>query len=437
MIKLLSKNGNFLVLLLQIYNKFSVSPVKPANENIIPLNIEDFDYNLPDERIAKYPLPQRDASKLLIYKNDAITESTFSHLVEFLPSNSLLVYNNTKVIEARLIFYRETGARIEIFCLKPVVPSDYALSLGSFSECVWKCMIGNQKKWKGEVLIKEVNIDNKNFLFQAELLEKKGNVSYIRFFWDAPDVSFAEILEKAGELPIPPYLHRKTEKIDLTAYQTVYAKMKGSVASPTAGLHFTPEVFESLKTKNIETTELTLHVGAGTFQPVKTQNVLEHEMHTEVFMVSKNTIEQLLDKLGNIIAVGTTSARTLESLYYIGLLLSQDSSLKEKPTSFFLSQWLPYTMKNEISTKTALTLILEYLEKNKLSHLYAQTQIMIQPAYTFHLINGLITNFHQPKSTLLLLISAFVGDDWRKIYHYALEHNFRFLSYGDSSLLLK
>lgn len=394
--------------------------------------IDSFDYTLPDERIARFPLPRRDDSKLLIYKNTSITESTFSNIADYLPKNCLLVYNNTRVIQARLIFHKETGARIEVFCLEPVTPADYTLSLGAIEQCVWKCMVGNVKKWKEGLLNKIVVIDGKTCNFSAQLLETDDNTHSIRFTWDNSDIHFADILEKAGELPIPPYLHRKTEESDLTTYQTVYSKIKGSVAAPTAGLHFTPEVFESLKTKNIDTEELTLHVGAGTFQPVKTETINEHYMHTEVISVHKSTIEHLLQKVGNIIAVGTTSVRTLESLFYIGLKLHIDPT----NTDFHISQWMPYEEHEPISTTVALQEILNYLEKNKLTTLHADTQIMIKPGYRFHLVDGMITNFHQPKSTLLLLVSAFVDGKWTDIYDYAIAHDFRFLSYGDSSLLL-
>ncbi|MEI8085268.1 MAG: S-adenosylmethionine:tRNA ribosyltransferase-isomerase [Paludibacter sp.] len=398
-----------------------------------PIFIDSFDYPLPNERIAKFPLQRRDDSKLLLYKNRTISESKFSNIAEFLPENCLLVYNNTRVIQARLIFYKSTGARIEVFCLEPVTPVDYALSLGSTDECVWKCMVGNLNKWKEGKLSKTIEIDGKTCTINVELLKTEGNTHDIHFSWDNPNVLFGDILENAGELPIPPYLHRKTEESDLTTYQTVYSKIKGSVAAPTAGLHFTPEVFESLKAKNIEIDELTLHVGAGTFQPVKTETIDEHHMHTEVISVHKSTIEHLMSKIGNIIAVGTTSVRTLESLYYIGLQLQQKATI----INFKVTQWMPYENSTEISTENALQNILDYLEKNSLTTLHASTQIMIKPGYKFHLVNGIITNFHQPKSTLLLLVSAFVDSNWMEIYDYALANDFRFLSYGDSSLLLK
>jgi S-adenosylmethionine:tRNA ribosyltransferase-isomerase len=397
-----------------------------------PIFIDEYDYLLSDERIAKFPLPRRDASKLLVYQNGNITESKFLNIVDFLPEKALLVYNNTRVIQARLVFHKDTGARVEVFCLEPLLPADYVQSLGANTECVWKCMVGNLKKWKEGVLNKTIEIDGKICVFHAERLKTDENTHSIRFAWDNTEIHFADILEKTGELPIPPYLHRKTEESDLTTYQTVYSKIKGSVAAPTAGLHFTPEVFESLKNKNIDTEELTLHVGAGTFQPVKTRDIAAHHMHTEVISVHRTTIEHLHQKLGNIIAVGTTSVRTLESLYYIGLKLH----LNENQTDFHIQQWMPYETKVELSSFDALQNILDYLDKNNITTVHAETQIMIKPGYKFRVVNGMITNFHQPKSTLLLLVSAFVDGNWKQIYDYALANDFRFLSYGDSSLLL-
>ena len=399
-----------------------------------PVYIDEYDYSLPDNRIAKFPLSQRDASKLLVYKNSKITESTFANIAEFLPEKSLLVYNNTRVIQARLIFQKSTGTRIEVFCLEPLLPVDYVQSLGATSECTWKCMIGNLKKWKNEVLSKSIHFVGKSCELKVELKQTLGNTHTVHFSWNNPDIHFADILENAGELPIPPYLHRKTEESDLITYQTVYSKIKGSVAAPTAGLHFTPEVFESLKSKNIETEELTLHVGAGTFQPVKTRDIAEHHMHTEIISVHRNSIANIQKNLGNIIAVGTTSVRTLESLYYLG---SSINLPKEDLMTFHVEQWAPYVKHSEISAYDSLQNILDYLDANKLTTLHAQTQILIKPGYKFRVVDGMITNFHQPKSTLLLLVSAFVNGNWKGIYNYALENNFRFLSYGDSSLLMK
>ena len=414
--------------------------------NSTPIYIDEYDYLLPDERIAKYPLKKRDSSKLLVYKNDTISTHTFADIARFLPENSLLIYNNTRVIQARLEFFKTTGARIEVFCLEPALPADYAQSLTSNEQCTWKCMVGNLKKWKDGALTKKVNINGRLIEFHAELIESNGNTHTIQFTWNNKEILFADILENAGELPIPPYLHRKTEESDLTNYQTVYSKIKGSVAAPTAGLHFTEDVFDSLKTKHIQTAEVTLHVGAGTFQPVKTRDVAEHEMHTEVIEIHKNTIELLLSNIGNIIAVGTTSVRTLESLYYIGLQLeksepnpqhlSQGREEQENRINILhVSQWAPYEANKTITTEVALNNILNYLNKENRTALHAETQIMIKPGYQFKIVKGIITNFHQPKSTLLLLVSAFVNGKWKKIYDYAYKNDYRFLSYGDSSLL--
>ena len=398
--------------------------------------IDDFDYDLPDERIAKYPLQQRDASKLLLWRNGELSESRFSEIASFLPENSLLVCNNTRVIQARIVFHKTTGARIEVFCLEPLSPSDYALSLSATGSCEWKCMVGNLKKWKEGALEQTILFDGKDVTFSAELMETEGNTHRIRFSWSDDTLSFSEILMLIGELPIPPYLHRKTEENDKKTYQTVYSKIEGSVAAPTAGLHFTPEVFESLKSKNIETEELTLHVGAGTFQPVKSATIDTHTMHTETIAVPLETIRHIQRKLGNIIAVGTTSVRTLESLYYLGKGPLNPPSADGDLLNIQVSQWEPYENTNDIPVETALQNIIDYLEKNDLDTLHAETQILIKPGFQFRIISGMITNFHQPKSTLLLLISAFVKGNWKSIYEYALEHDFRFLSYGDSSLLI-
>ncbi len=395
--------------------------------------IEEYNYPLPDEHIAKYPLAQRDSSKLLVYKNGAIQESVFSNIVDYLPMGSLLVYNNTRVIQARLLFEKSTGANVEVFCLEPVHPSDYALSLGANNGCTWKCMVGNLKKWKEGKLSKSVTVDGCEVCFSVELLHSEDNTHQVAFSWDKDDVHFAQLLECAGELPIPPYLHRKTEESDLTNYQTVYSKIEGSVAAPTAGLHFTPEVFESLKSKHITTEELTLHVGAGTFQPVKSATIDDHIMHTEVIAVHRSTIEQLLKNLGNIIAVGTTSVRTLESLYWLGSTLNPATVDLQ---TLKVTQWQPYEKACKLTATEALHNILNYMELHQLTTLHAETQIMIRPGYKFRIVNGIITNFHQPRSTLLLLVSAFVDGHWREIYDYALAHDFRFLSYGDSSLLM-
>ena len=417
----------------QKYNILLIPVNKDFNSN--PILIDDYDYALPDERIAKYPLKERDQSKLLVYRDGQISEDIFLNAVSHLPENALLVYNNTKVIHARLLFQKSTGAQIEVFCLEPLTPSDYALSLGSTDGCSWKCMVGNLKKWKQGNLIRNISINGQSCQITASLIESAGNTHQIRFEWDNTLISFAEILDNAGELPIPPYLHRKTEESDKTTYQTIYSKIKGSVAAPTAGLHFTNQVLDSLKQKNIQTGELTLHVGAGTFQPVKAADIADHEMHAEVISVKKETIEKLLLHAGNVIAVGTTSVRTLESLYFIGIQILNDKVAPDKLIR--VEQWEPYQQKTDISTEMALRAILNYLNNHQLTVLHAQTQIIIHPGYVFRVIRGMFTNFHQPRSTLLLLVSAFTGENWKKIYDYALSHNFRFLSYGDSSLLLK
>ena len=391
------------------------------------IDISDYNYNLPDERIAKFPLEKRDSSKLLTYISGNVSTNVFSSLPEILPANSCLVFNNTRVIQARLEFFKSTGSRIEIFCLEPQEPSSYELSLSSTQSCVWKCMIGNLKKWKGEVLKKEVGADN--LVLEAERLEINGNTSYIKFSWNN-GVSFAEVLDLLGELPIPPYLNRKTQESDKTTYQTVYSKVKGSVAAPTAGLHFTPEVISALHTKGIKTMELTLHVGAGTFQPVKAEEIGGHAMHAEKIEVSKVFIQSLIENLGKIVAVGTTSVRTLESLYYLGVQIHNGD------TSLLVNQWEPYESEKVLSAREALEAILNYMEKTQSNILYATTQIMIVPGYKFNIVNVLITNFHQPKSTLLLLLAAFVGEKWRELYEYALNNDYRFLSYGDSSVLI-
>ena len=391
------------------------------------INISDYNYNLPDERIAKFPLEKRDSSKLLTYISGNVSTNVFSSLPEILPANSCLVFNNTRVIQARLEFFKSTGSRIEIFCLEPQEPSSYELSLSSTQSCVWKCMVGNLKKWKGEVLKKEVGSDN--LILEAERLETSGNTSYIKFSWNN-GISFAEVLDMLGELPIPPYLNRKTQESDKTTYQTVYSKIKGSVAAPTAGLHFTPEVISALHTKGIKTMELTLHVGAGTFQPVKAEEIGGHAMHAEKIEVSKEFIENLIENLGNIVAVGTTSVRTLESLFYLGVQLHNGD------TSLLVNQWEPYDSEKVLSARESLEAILNYMQQTQSNILYATTQIMIVPGYKFNIVNVLITNFHQPKSTLLLLLAAFIGEKWRELYKYALENDYRFLSYGDSSVLI-
>ena len=396
--------------------------------------MEDYDYPLPDERIAKFPLAKRDESKLLLYHNGEVSESLFKRLPDFLPTDALMVFNNTRVIQARLLFQKETGARIEVFCLEPYQPHDYALVFQQTESCVWTCLVGNLKKWKEGLLHRTITIGADAVMLSAEKLASHGDTHEIRFTWNNARYTFADILDAAGVLPIPPYLHRATEESDLQTYQTVYSKIKGSVAAPTAGLHFTPEVLAAIDEKGIGREEVTLHVGAGTFKPVKSETIEGHEMHTEFISVRLETIARLKSKLGHIIAVGTTSVRTLESLYYIGVLLStQPEATSEE---LVVKQWMPYeAANNRLTAAEALQNILDYLDRHQADKLVTATQIIIAPGYTFKLVKGIVTNFHQPKSTLLLLISAFVKGDWRKIYDYALAHDFRFLSYGDSSFL--
>ena len=397
-----------------------------------PLYIADFNYPLPDERIAKYPLPERDHSKLLVYRGGEVSEDRFYNVGDYIAPSALLIYNNTRVIQARLEFRKPTGARIEVFCLEPLEPHDYQLSLTSTTGCTWKCMVGNAKKWHDE----PVSLQAGGFTLRAYKEQVLGNTFAVRFEWDGEGISFAEILDAAGELPIPPYLNRKTEASDLKTYQTVYSRIKGSVAAPTAGLHFTQNVLDDLHRRGIETDEVTLHVGAGTFLPVKTADANEHTMHTEIIAVPRETIAHIQTKLGKIVAVGTTSMRTLESLYFIGCQLRNiDKSEYQYSDEIHVDQFEPYGKEYTLSTREALQAILDYLDATGQQTLHAETQIMIKPGYTFRVVDQLITNFHQPQSTLLLLVSAFVGGDWRTIYDYALSHGFRFLSYGDSSIL--
>ena len=398
------------------------------------IRIEEFNYPLPDERIAKFPLTKRDESKLLVYRNGKIDEAVFKQLSDYLPQGSMLVYNNTRVIQARMLFQKETGAQIEVFCLEPVIPHDYALVFQQTESCSWLCLVGNLKKWKEGALHKTIRMDDKEVVLSAERIKTTGDSHLVRFSWNNPQVTFAELLDAAGILPIPPYLHRETRESDLQTYQTVYSKIKGSVAAPTAGLHFTPEVLAGLDAKGFTREEVTLHVGAGTFKPVKSEVIGDHEMHTEFISVRRSAIENIRTNLGRVIAVGTTSVRTLESLYYMGrtLVNNPDATSEE----LVVTQWTPYHDTEEVTAHEALTALLDYLDRNQTDRLLSATQIMIAPGYEFKIVKGIITNFHQPKSTLLLLISAFVNGNWKSIYNYAFDNDFRFLSYGDSSLLL-
>ena len=399
------------------------------------LNINDFDYPLPSEKIAKYPLKERDSSKLLHFQGNKISERRFVELPQLISKDDFLVFNNTKVIQARLRMNKSSGAEIEIFCLEPLEPSEYHDVFQSRQRVVWKVMVGNLRRWKGERLQKELDIKGKKCVFEAEYIRELGNMSHeVIFRWSNAEITFGEILESMGELPIPPYLNRKTEAPDLETYQTKYAKELGSVAAPTAGLHFSPEVFSMLKQRGINTSEVTLHIGAGTFQPVKHDDVREHQMHSEMFFVSLEELRRLLQNLGHIVAVGTTSVRTLESLYYIGNKIHKNPLIQARDIE--VSQWEAYEDSSELTTQESLQEIIGYLERNELEYIQAKTTIMIVPSFRFRIVSKMITNFHQPKSTLLLLVSAFIGiENQRKIYQYALDNEFRFLSYGDSSLL--
>lgn len=398
------------------------------------IKINDYNYPLPEERIAKFPLPVRDQSKLLVYRKGEISETVFTSLPNYLESGSLMIFNNTKVIQARLHFRKETGALIEIFCLEPIQPNDYALNFQQTQHAAWLCMIGNLKKWKEGSLQKELTVKGKPLTLTATRGACHGTSHWVDFTWNNDEVTFADILEVFGELPIPPYLNRETQESDKETYQTVYSKIKGSVAAPTAGLHFTQRVLDSLAEKGVDLEEVTLHVGAGTFKPVKSEEIEGHEMHTEYISINRRTIEKLLAHQGEAIAVGTTSVRTLESLYYIGTTISQhpDASQEE----LHVKQWQPYETSSSLSAIEALQQILNYMERHQLETLHTSTQIIIAPGYEYKIVKKMITNFHQPQSTLLLLVSAFVKGNWKSIYDYALSHDFRFLSYGDSSLLI-
>lgn len=403
------------------------------------IQIKDYNYPLPDERIAKYPLKQRDQSKLLVYRKGTIEECSFAQLPLQLPKGALMVFNNTRVVRARLHFHKQTGALIEIFILEPKHPEEYQENFVQRKNVEWHCLVGNLKKWKGETLQQSLDIQNTTITLKADLLPHQGTNEAVRFSWDG-NFTWAEVLEAAGELPIPPYLNRKTEESDLKTYQTVYSRIKGSVAAPTAGLHFTSEVLNNLDSMGIERDEVTLHVGAGTFKPVKSEHIGDHEMHTEHIAVQRHTIERLIAHDGNAIAVGTTSVRTLESLFYMGYKaqkLMETGQDKGDGIELHINQWDPYnTDIQQTDPMPYLQKLLTYMIKHHIETLHSSTQIIIAPGYRFHIVRMMITNFHQPQSTLLLLVSAFVNGNWREIYDYALAHNFRFLSYGDSSLLI-
>jgi S-adenosylmethionine:tRNA ribosyltransferase-isomerase len=397
------------------------------------LKISDYIYNLPEEKIAQYPLPNRDSSKLLVYKNGKIEETLFTNIDSYIPSNTLVILNNTKVIPARLFFYKETGAKIEIFCLEPASEiTDYQIEFRKKGKSIWKCFIGNASKWKdGKIknVFKDKNVD---YEITAEVVNKISDEYIIEFCWNSDNITFGEVIESFGKVPLPPYIKRDSDKSDKENYQTVYAKTEGSVAAPTAGLHFTEKVFNKLKIKNCEIEYLTLNVGAGTFKPVKSKLIGGHLMHEELFCVNSVLLEKILKyKNRKITAVGTTTLRTLESVYWYGVKL-----LKNKSAEFKIEQWYPYENK-EVSLDDSIKAVLDYMNENNLTTIYGKTELMIVPGYNFKVVDTLVTNFHLPGSTLLLLIAAFIKDDWKKVYDYALNNNFRFLSYGDSSILFK
>lgn len=398
------------------------------------IQIADYNYPLTDERIAKFPLAERDHSKLLIYQQGEVSEDVFYNLPDYLPHGALMVFNNTKVIMARIHFQKETGALIEVFLLEPFAPVDYEQMFQTRGKCTWVCMVGNLKKWKTGYLERSISIGDKIITLRANRVGEAHTGWKVELEWDHPETSFAELLDAVGELPIPPYLNRKSQESDKTTYQTVYSKIKGSVAAPTAGLHFTNDVLQQLDKKGIDREEVTLHVGAGTFKPVKSETIMGHEMHSEYICVNRQTIEKLIRHDCKAIAVGTTSVRTLESLYYIGAKLKDH--LDATPEQLHVGQWEPYESAPSITPMEAMSHIIKYLDRHHTDTLHTSTQIIIAPGYEYKIVRMLVTNFHQPQSTLLLLVSAFLHGDWRKVYDFALAHDFRFLSYGDSSLLI-
>lgn len=404
-------------------------------EQVKHIKIKDYNYPLTEDRIAKFPLPERDHSKLLIYDKGEIKEDKFFNITSYLPTDALMIFNNTKVIQARLHFRKETGALIEVFLLEPYRPADYEQMFQTTSECTWLCLIGNLKKWKGQQLSRDIEVKGQPVTIKVDYIGECHTSHEVKFSWNNSDVTFADILDAAGELPIPPYLNRDTQESDKTTYQTVYSKIKGSVAAPTAGLHFTDKVLSSIDAHGIDREEITLHVGAGTFKPVKSDEIGGHDMHSEFICVHRSTIEKLIRHEGKAIAVGTTSVRTLESLYYVGLKIAANPNLTEE--ELHVEQWEPYDEKASMMTSAeSMQHILKYMDKNNVNTIHFSTQIIIVPGYDYKIVKMLVTNFHQPQSTLLLLVSAFLHGDWRRIYDYALAHEFRFLSYGDSSLLI-
>lgn len=398
------------------------------------INIEDYNYELPEHRIAKYPLKGRDLSKLLYYKNGVIRSYSFNELPDLLDKSNYLIFNDTKVISARLKFKKDTGAEIEIFLLEPYLPSEYSQAFHTKKRTIWKCLVGNVKKWKQGSLYKNFEVHNIHFKLKASIVGIEINYRLISFEWDNDSLSFSEIINYAGITPIPPYLNREAELLDKERYQTVYSSVEGSVAAPTAGLHFTEEILSKIEKAGIRKSTLTLHVGAGTFIPVKEKDALKHEMHTEHFMFQKSSIEEILNAGNSLISVGTTSVRAMETLYWLGVKMGIDHSLN---SSAYIDQWEAYHYKTNLTREQSLENIIEYMEREKIVQLEASTKIMILPGYKFKMTDGLITNFHQPCSTLLLLVAAFIGNEWKKVYTNALENDYRFLSYGDSSFLLK
>ncbi len=410
-------------------------PDKKLPDMLNNLDINEFTYDLPDDRIARFPLDDRDRSKLLVSENGIISDTEFSKLPDLMPTDKLLVFNNSRVIRARLLFRKNSGAQIEVLCLEPADPADYERSFSSKKPVTWKCIVGNLKRWKNELLELPFRVEGNDYLLTAEKVNTNNDICEVRFSWTNTDLSFSDLLEIQGHVPLPPYLGREDNINDVSRYQTIYATVKGSVAAPTAGLHFTAKVLDRLKDKGIKSCEVTLHVGAGTFQPVKTDNALLHKMHSEQIYINRTTLTSLNEKQGNIIAVGTTSVRTLESLYWIGVKMLEQETVNGEP--IHLGQWEAYKVKTSYTANEAIEAILDYMKKYNLDSIEASTQLMIIPGYRFRMVDGIITNFHQPGSTLLLLVAAWCGSKWKEIYRYAIDNKFRFLSYGDSSLMIR
>jgi S-adenosylmethionine:tRNA ribosyltransferase-isomerase len=399
------------------------------------MDLREFDYDLPEERIAQYPVNKRDMSRLLIYKERRIAKDVFKNIADYIPPDSLLVFNNSMVIRARILFRKRTGAEIEILCLEPHPKYDYEITLRSREPVIWECIVGNLKKWKSGIISAPFLYKGNQHELTAERIRTRVETSIVKFSWNCSELNFSDVIEMCGHMPLPPYIKRPDEPEDSKRYQTVYSSVRGSVAAPTAGLHFTPEVFSRLNEKEIKIAELTLHVGAGTFQPVKSDSICDHIMHGEHFAISVEVIRMLLSNNGKIIPVGTTSVRTLESLYWLGVKINHDPGPCSREPE--LGQWEPYELPGEMPVKESMEAILDHMNINNISVLHASTRMIIIPGYIFRMTYGMITNFHQPRSTLLLLVAAWTGEKWKNIYKYALENEFRFLSYGDSSLLLK